>query len=434
MSPKAKIDPRLPEISCILLTGATGFLGKVVLEELLRRRDEYNLQKVFLITRSKKGCDPESRFREKLSTSPCFSKLPRDWKDSVEVVQGELSLENCGLDENTYKRISVEITHIIHCAASTDFELSVGQAASANITTSLNICELARSCPYVRRLVVTSTAYVTPHTLGPIRETLVPLFRPAAMLLEDIESGNVADAEILRITGHPNTYTLTKCIAEHLVLENRGHVPVTIIRPSIISASRQYPFPGWIDSNAAFAGFITMFSTGFLHVINGNPDAVLDIVPVDRVARQLIDEALLGKHDPEDSAIVYAVASLKNSTKIKAICSAVEDFFGEQSSGTGPQLYYIGPQSWRYSFHYYAQEKLPLLLARAYSGIWGDIKAQKALDRVTKMILTLNRVFPYFLQNTFDFRPRAPLEDFESEEYLRTLFGGIHRHLCKGGD
>ena len=32
----------------ILLTGCTGFVGKVVLEELMRRRDEIGIERVYL--------------------------------------------------------------------------------------------------------------------------------------------------------------------------------------------------------------------------------------------------------------------------------------------------------------------------------------------------------------------------------------------------
>jgi fatty acyl-CoA reductase len=42
----------------ILLTGATGFLGKATVEKLLRACDP---KKIFILIRSKKGVDPEKR-------------------------------------------------------------------------------------------------------------------------------------------------------------------------------------------------------------------------------------------------------------------------------------------------------------------------------------------------------------------------------------
>ena len=62
----------------VFLTGSTGFVGKVVLEELIRRREELNLDKVYILIRKnkKKGGDPDKRFINEMAPSRCFSKLP----------------------------------------------------------------------------------------------------------------------------------------------------------------------------------------------------------------------------------------------------------------------------------------------------------------------------------------------------------------------
>ncbi len=45
------------------------------------------------------------------------------------------------------------------------------------------------------------------------------------------------------LKGRPNTYTLTKAIAENLLQEEASDLPVAIIRPSIIGAAIKEPFP-----------------------------------------------------------------------------------------------------------------------------------------------------------------------------------------------
>lgn len=45
------------------------------------------------------------------------------------------------------------------------------------------------------------------------------------------------------IKDRPNTYTYTKSIAEYLVYEARGELPVAIFRPSIVGASWEEPVP-----------------------------------------------------------------------------------------------------------------------------------------------------------------------------------------------
>lgn len=53
---------------------------------------------------------------------------------------------------------------------------------------------------------------------------------------------------------HPNTYTLTKHMAEHIVNDYHGRLPLCIVRPSIVTVSHQEPFPGWIDNIYGIAG------------------------------------------------------------------------------------------------------------------------------------------------------------------------------------
>lgn len=48
--------------ACILVTGGTGFVGKVLLEKLLRSCD--NLQCIYVLLRSKRGRTSEERYHE----------------------------------------------------------------------------------------------------------------------------------------------------------------------------------------------------------------------------------------------------------------------------------------------------------------------------------------------------------------------------------
>lgn len=60
----------------ILLTGATGFLGKVLLEKLLRSCQ--GLRKVNVLVRTKKGNDPAQRLSQILASpvSPQWNLIP----------------------------------------------------------------------------------------------------------------------------------------------------------------------------------------------------------------------------------------------------------------------------------------------------------------------------------------------------------------------
>ena len=45
------------------------------------------------------------------------------------------------------------------------------------------------------------------------------------------------------IGNRPNTYTFTKAIAEHVVMEEGAGLPICIVRPSIVGATWKDPFP-----------------------------------------------------------------------------------------------------------------------------------------------------------------------------------------------
>ncbi|HSJ96553.1 MAG TPA: SDR family oxidoreductase, partial [Myxococcota bacterium] len=224
----------------VLLTGAGGFLGKVVLYELLRRREALGIARVHVLLRPRRGRHAAERLREELLPSPCFTTLPAGWADHVAAVDGDCEQAGAGLAPEARSELTASLTHVVHCAASVEFHLPVATAASANAASALHVLEVARACPRLEALVDVSTAYVTPHPGAgvPVAERLAPLPWDPETLFAAIRAGRydapAAEAALLAATGHPNTYTLTKSLAEHLLARRRGAVPLVLVRPSII--------------------------------------------------------------------------------------------------------------------------------------------------------------------------------------------------------
>lgn len=54
----------------IFITGATGFLGKVLIEKLLRSCPD--VKKIYVLVRHKKGNTPQQRVNEILNCPVCF--------------------------------------------------------------------------------------------------------------------------------------------------------------------------------------------------------------------------------------------------------------------------------------------------------------------------------------------------------------------------
>lgn len=420
---------------CVLLTGATGFLGKVVLEELLRRRNEIGFDKVIILVREKRGQGGHERFAQNVATSPCFKNLPSNWTDHVEVVCGDLGEADCGLDAKVRAALTTRVSHIIHCAASIDFNLPVAQACTANIVSSLNMLELARACPGLVRLVSVSTAYVMPHPGGTVArsfpEALAPLPYPAAQIYQDIVEGRADQARLLRECGHPNTYTLTKCVAEHLLVERRGDVPLTIVRPSVISASWRYPFPGWIDSNAAFAGFVVTIGAGYLRVVDARGKAYLDVMPCDEVSIRIIDNTFVPA-DTSSPRIRYAVAGLCKNARNDRSVEGIVRFFAQNNAGKKPGIAYMGKRNLRFLAHSLHKQTMPLKVGQALFRLKGNDKMLRGARRIEDKLGMLNEIFPYFTHNTFDFRTSTPLDaSFDPAEYIQIVCDGVYEHLLK---
>jgi fatty acyl-CoA reductase len=75
----------------------------------------------------------------------------------------------------------------------------------------------------------------------------------------------------------PNTYTFTKRMAEHLLHQmNEKRIPISIVRPSIIGASLEDPFPGWTDSITLAGGIYLVAGLGILRELPGDKNMIGD--------------------------------------------------------------------------------------------------------------------------------------------------------------
>lgn len=70
--------PTIPEFyrgRCIFMTGATGFMGKVLVHKLLT--DCGDLDRLYLLMRTKKGAEPKQRLEEYVNHMvSCFLTFP----------------------------------------------------------------------------------------------------------------------------------------------------------------------------------------------------------------------------------------------------------------------------------------------------------------------------------------------------------------------
>lgn len=406
-----------------LVTGVTGFLGKVMLESLMRQRERLGIDRVLVVIRARGTKSGADRLRTEVAASRCLSGLTDGWQERVTVLDGDLSLPGLGLGPEQLALLD-GVTHVIHSAASVNFSLPVKQAAKQNIVASLNLMELVRHAPRLERFVYVSTAYVNRHQGDdtPIEERLVPLPSDATAMLEEIDAETTSDAEWLKRSGYPNTYTLTKAIAERLLYERRGRIPLSIVRPSVITASRVTPFPGWIDSTSGFGAFATMIGLGHLRVIVGRPDARLDLIPVDDVSDRVIEEA---HSATAETTIKHATAGKACSPTVNECWDEIHTYFRLHPIDRRPARRYLGPAGPRFALADAIHHRLPIAFAEM-----GSPLRRRQAKKLASRLEYLNDVFPYFTTRSFDFRSSHPLPaDHQPRAFVRTVCRGLAQHV-----
>jgi thioester reductase-like protein len=421
-----------PAPAVVLLTGATGFVGKVVLGELLRRREALGVERVLALVR---GRDPEhadARLRGEVLASPAFAGAEPGAEKAVEALAGDVTRPGFGLAPEARERVASDVTHVIHCAASVEFSLPLAEATAANVDGALHALEVARACRRLASLAVVSTAYVTPHpapataAVHAVRETLAPLSFDAEALLPALRAGTADAARLLRESGHPNTYTLTKSVAEHLLARRASGLPLTLLRPSIVAASRARPAPGWVDSFAAFAGFVALIGAGRLRVVAGRPEARLDVVPCDAVAEAILEATFAPP--AAGLRIRHAVAGWDGSPSVALCRERILRHFARPEV----RLAYVGPRGPRLRVAEALHHELPGLAAAAALRLRREPRLALAARRLRERQRAVNRDFAYFTHASFAFEASAPLAPpLDPARYLDTVCAGVERHLLR---
>lgn len=274
----------------VLVTGGAGFMGKVLLEKMLRALPR--LRRVYLLLRAKRGVPPSRRVHD-LTNLPVFERLRRENPAVLQklvAVEGDLAAPGLGLSESDRQRLISEVSVVYHGAASLRLEADLKSAVQQNTRGTERVLQLCREMPKLEALVHLSTAFCHCEERL-LEERVYPPLRDPHEVMRVVDF--LDDASLRAITPellgqHPNCYTFSKRLAETLVDEEKGRMPVVIVRPSIVTPSLKEPVPGWVDSLNGPIGLTVGAGKGVIRSMLCGTDYFAEVIPVDVVTNFMI--------------------------------------------------------------------------------------------------------------------------------------------------
>ena len=280
----------------ILVTGSTGFLGSAVTRRLLvsgcklrlliRKRDSDPFQVSFgresLIRELILGNQLDEYSLEQcrvvggqLNNNKSLQEL---FFSNVEIYEGDITSRGLGLEKQEYRRLCDEVDKVFHCAAVTHFEMQgADEHLAVNIKGTDNVLKFANSGRQ-KMFHYISTAYVAGK-----------------------QNGNIYENEMVDEPLFNNEYERSKFIAEQLVIkytESNG-ISYTIYRPAIIVGDSKIGATCNFDNLYIFAKVLLNIKNSFTKQKNedlndvtiripGDPDALINLVPIDYVADAIV--------------------------------------------------------------------------------------------------------------------------------------------------
>ncbi|XP_012829365.1 PREDICTED: fatty acyl-CoA reductase 2-like [Erythranthe guttata] len=137
--------------------------------------------------------------------------------------------------------------------------------------------------------------------------------------------------ERANLYGWYNTYHLTKAMAEMVINETRGDIPVVIIRPTVIESCYKEPIPGWIQGNRMFDPVIVSYGRGQLPAFLGKPDSPMDVIPLDIVVNGTI--AAIAKHgyiQKPELNVYHMSSSVTNPLRYSEFFEYLYEYFSSE--------------------------------------------------------------------------------------------------------
>ncbi|XP_065220770.1 putative fatty acyl-CoA reductase CG5065 [Planococcus citri] len=310
MEPKP-IIPEFYDCKKVLITGATGFIGKVMIWKLLQSCP--NIDTIYVLIRAKWGKSDEQRLEE-LFHFPIFDNFKKNNPEilkKVALIQGDMQQKDLNLSESDRRKLQDEITVVFHIAAVLKMNATLKEAVEMNVEATMTLLNICTSMRNLKVFVYVSTTYcycdkdVTDNKVYPAKNSPDEIIKLVRCLDSELLEKMTPDI----IKPHPNTYTYSKRLAENVVSDFYPRLPVVIARPSTVISSHKEPFPGFVDNMNGVVGIMIAVGKGVLRSIYAVPDYPADLIPVDNVCNGLVALAweVAENKEKQDSLPVYNI-------------------------------------------------------------------------------------------------------------------------------
>ena len=204
-------------------------------------------------------------------------------------------------------------------AASIDFFEPIHDALQVNYFGVVRILDLAHECKRLQVMSHVSTCYGNSYMPDKTRiyEEIYPWKLDYEEFLAKVQAMNPQEAaeklpELLATPNdgsYPNTYCVTKNMAEQHLKRYQGDVKIVINRPTMIIMNLYEPFPGWVDTVSAAGCVAFPVLLGLSNYFQGVNDVTMDPIPADVCSNSLLMQTVASAKDLIPKLAVFACSS-----------------------------------------------------------------------------------------------------------------------------
>ncbi|XP_049886283.1 putative fatty acyl-CoA reductase CG5065 [Pectinophora gossypiella] len=275
----------------VLVTGGTGFMGKVLIEKLLYSIPD--IGNIYILMRPKRGKSVSQRL-EDMQRLPLFDRLKNERPKALlklKPLQGDVLFEEFGLSRQDIELLSDEVSVIFHFAATLRLEAPLKDNVNMNTTGTMRTIKVAKQLKNLQLLVHLSTAFCYPdyEVLG--EKLYAPPVKPEDVmrLVEWMDDKSLAILTKSLLGPHPNCYTFSKRLAESVVADAYDELPGAVIaRPSIVCPALKEPVSGWVDNLNGPVGVMLGAGKGVIRTMLCDGSLTAQVIPVDTAINAII--------------------------------------------------------------------------------------------------------------------------------------------------